>query len=222
MNQIDQGTIHYRDELVRKLIHLSSLSIPIICYFISTQTAAIILGVLTTIALLLDLGRHFHPSFGNIFYKIFGFLLRKHEVDEKQKSLNGATYVLISALISVLIFPKIIFVTAFSILIISDSMAALFGRKFGKHKFLLKSLEGTLAFFVSACIVVLFTPKIGNFPEEYIIGFGAAFVGAIVENISSNLIDDNLSIPISVGFTMWILYLTILPKLELILSNVPR
>jgi len=101
-------------------------------------------------------------------------------------------------------------------------MAALFGRKFGKHKFLLKSLEGTLAFFVSACIVVLFTPKIGNFPEEYIIGFGAAFVGAIVENISSNLIDDNLSIPISVGFTMWILYLTILPKLELILSNVPR
>ncbi|NNG26888.1 MAG: dolichol kinase [Ignavibacteriaceae bacterium] len=222
MNQIDQGTIHYRDELVRKLIHLSSLSIPIIYYFISTQTAAIILGVLTAIALLLDVGRHFHPSFGNIFYKIFGFLLRKHEVDEKQKNLNGATYVLISALISVLIFPKIIFITAFSILIISDSMAALFGRKFGKHKFLLKSLEGTLAFFVSACIVVLFTPKIGNFPEEYIIGFVAAFVGAIVENISSSLIDDNLSIPISVGFTMWISYLIILPKLELILSNVPR
>ena len=29
MNQIDQGTIHYRDELVRQLIHLNSLSIPI-------------------------------------------------------------------------------------------------------------------------------------------------------------------------------------------------
>ena len=222
MNQIDQGTIHYRDELVRKLIHLSSLSIPIIYYFISTQTAAIILGVLTIGALLLDLGRHFHPSIGNIFYKIFGFLLRKHEVDKKQKNLNGATYVLIAALVGVLIFPKIIFITAFSILIISDSLAALIGRKFGQHKFLLKSLEGTLAFFVSACIVVFFTPKIGNFPEEYTIGFAAAFVGAIIENISSRLIDDNLSIPISVGFTMWILYLAILPKSELILSNVPR
>jgi len=222
MNQSDQGTIHYRDELVRKLIHLSSLSIPIIYYFISTRSAAIILGILTAVALLLDLTRHFHPSFGNIFYKIFGFLLRKHEIDKKQKNLNGATYVLISALVGVLIFPKVVFITAFSILIISDTMAALIGRKFGRHKFLLKSLEGTLAFFVSACIVVFFTPKIGNFPEEYIIGFSAAFVGAIIENVSTRLIDDNLSIPLSVGFTMWILYLAILPKLELILSNVPR
>ena len=222
MNQIDQGTIHYRDELVRKLIHLSSLSIPIIYYFISTGIAAAILSVVTAIALLLDIGRHFHPSVGNIFYKIFGFLLRKHELDENQKNLNGATYVLIAALVGVLIFPKVIFITAFSILIISDSMAALIGRKFGRHKFLLKSLEGTLAFFVSACIVVFFTPKIGNFPEEYMIGFAAAFVGAIIENISSRLIDDNLSIPLSVGFIMWILYLAILPKLELILSNVPR
>lgn len=222
MNQIDQGTIHYRDELVRKLIHLFSLSIPIIYYFMSTQTVATILGILTVIALLLDLGRHFHPSFGNIFYKIFGFLLRKHELDNKQKNLNGATYVLISALIGVLIFPKVVFITAFSILIISDTMAALIGRKFGRHKFLLKSLEGTLAFFVSACIVVFFTPKIGNFPEEYIIGFVAAFIGTIIENISTRFIDDNLSIPLSVGFTMWILYLAILPKLELILSNVPR
>ena len=222
MNQVDQGTIHYRDELVRKLIHLSSLSIPIIYYFISTGTAAAILGVLTVFALLLDIGRHFHPSVGNIFYKIFGFLLRKHELDENQKNLNGATYVLIAALVGVLIFPKVIFINAFSILIVSDSMAALIGRKFGRHKFLLKSLEGTLAFFISACIVVLFTPKIGNFPEEYTIGFAAAFVGAIIENISSRLIDDNLSIPLSVGFTMWILYLAILPNLELILSNVPR
>jgi len=222
MNQIDQGTIHYRDELVRKLIHLSSLSIPIIYYFISTGTAAAILGVVTAIALLLDLARHFHPSVGNIFYNIFGFLLREHEVDKKQKNLNGATYVLISGLIGVFIFPKVVFITAFSILIISDTMAALIGRKFGRHKFLLKSFEGTFAFFVSACIVVLFTPKIGNFQEEYIIGFAAAFVGAIIENISSRLIDDNLSIPLSVGFTMWILYVAILPKLDLVLSNVPR
>lgn len=222
MNQIDQGTILYRDELVRKLIHLSSLSIPIIYYFISTQTAAIILGVLTIFALFLDLGRHLNPSIGNIFYKIFGFLLREHEVDKKQKKLNGATYVLISGLVGVIIFPKIIFITAFAILIIGDSMAALIGRKFGKHKFLLKSREGTLAFFVSACIVVLFTPKIGNFPEEYLIGFASAFVGAIVENISSRLIDDNLAIPLSVGFAMWLLYLAFLPNLDLILSNVPR
>ena len=222
MTPIDNGTIQYRDELFRKLIHLISLSIPIVYYFITEESAAIILGILAALALIIDWGRYLHPEIGKIFYKIFGFLLREHELDHKKKNLNGATYVLISALVSVLIFPKIIFISAFSILIISDSAAALVGRKFGKHKFLSKSFEGTLTFFISACIVILFTPKVGGFLEEYLIGFFAAFVGAIVENISFQLVDDNLSIPLSVGFTMWGLYLAFLPGLELTLSNVPR
>ena len=222
MTQIDRGTILYKDELLRKTIHLTSLSIPIVYYFISSETAAIILAVLAGLALIVDWARYLSPKVGKIFYKIFGFILREHEVDHKKRNLNGATYVLISALVGVLIFPKLIFIAAFSILIISDSLAALIGRKFGKRKFLSKSLEGTLTFFISACIVILFTPKIGNFPEEYLIGFIAAFVGAIVENISFKLIDDNLSIPLSVGFTMWGLYLAILPHLDLTLPNVPR
>ena len=222
MMQIDNGTIQYKDELYRKLIHLTSLSIPIVYYFITAETAALILGILAGVALVIDLGRYIHPEIGKIFYKYFGFLLREHELDHKKKNLNGATYVLISALISVLIFPKVIFISAFSILIISDSLAALIGRKFGKRKFLSKSFEGTLTFFVSACIVILFTPKISGFFEEYLIGFIAAFVGAIVENVSFKLVDDNLSIPLSVGFTMWGLYLALLPNMDLILSNVPR
>jgi dolichol kinase len=222
MTPIDNGTIQYKNELFRKLIHLFSLSIPIVYYFIPTATAAIILGTLSAVALIIDLGRYLHPEIGKIFYKMFGLLLREHELDHKKKNLNGATYVLISALISVLIFPKVIFISAFSILIISDSAAALIGRKFGKRKFLSKSFEGTLTFFISACVVILFTPKVSGFLEEYFIGFIAAFVGAIVENVSFKLVDDNLSIPLSVGFTMWGLYLALLPNLELTLSNVPR
>ena len=221
MTSIDRGTIDYKDELVRKLIHLTSLLIPIIYYFIPRTSAAIILGALSLFAISLDLARYLSPQIGSVFYKIFGFLLRRHEVDEEKRNLNGATYVLISALISVLIFPKVIFITAFSMLIIGDTLAALIGRKFGKHKLLFKSLEGTLAFFVGSSIVVLFTPKVGNFPEEFIIGFIGAFVGAIVENVSSHYVDDNLSIPLSIGFVMWILYMIILPNLELTLSNVP-
>jgi dolichol kinase len=221
MNQIDNGTIHYRDELVRKLIHLCSLAIPTIYYFIPKSTGIIILAVLAFIALVLDLGRYVSPGVGKIFYKTFGFLLRKHEVDLKKRNLNGATYVLISALISIIIFPKIIFITAFTILIISDSMAALIGRKFGRHRFLSKSFEGTLTFFISAIIVVLLTPKVEGHILEYVIGFIAAAVGAIVENISFGLADDNLSIPLSIGLTMWLLYYLMLPELQLILPNVP-
>ncbi|MFZ2324743.1 MAG: dolichol kinase [Ignavibacteriaceae bacterium] len=222
MTQIDNGTIHYRDELVRKLIHLFSLSIPVIYYFIPSKLSITILAILTIFALIIDIGRFFSSSIANIFYKVFGFLLRKHELDKKKKNLTGATYVLISALICAIIFPKVIFVTAFTILIISDTMAALIGRKFGKKKFLRKSFEGTLSFFISASIVIFFTPKVGNFPMEYLIGIIAAFVGAIVENVSYGFADDNLSIPLSVGFTMWGLYLLIFPNLKLILYNVPR
>lgn len=222
MTHIDNGTIHYRDELVRKLIHLFSLSIPIIYYFIPSSISITILMCLTIFALIIDGGRFISKPFAKIFYKTFGFLLRKHELDSEKKNLTGATYVLLSALICAIIFPKVIFVTAFTILIVSDTMAALIGRKFGKRKFLRKSFEGTLSFFISASIVVVFTPKVGDFQMEYVIGFIAAFVGAIVENISYGLADDNLTIPISIGLTMWALYALIFPNLDLILQNVPR
>ncbi len=221
MNHIDRGTIDYKDELVRKLIHLTSMLIPVIYYFIPKLDALVILGGLVIFAMTLDLSRYFSPQIAKVFYKMFGFLLRKHEIDNEKKNLNGATYVLISAFIGVFIFPKVIFIAAFSILIVGDSMAALIGRKYGKNKFIFKSLEGTLAFFISSCIVILFAPKIGFFPEEYLIGFIVAFIGAFTENISYKFVDDNLSIPFAVGFSLWLLYAIFLPGHELTLSQVP-
>ncbi len=222
MTVIDNGTINYRDEVVRKLIHLCSLSIPIVYYFIARYDALIVLSILTVIAITIDLLRYFSPTFAKIFYSYFGFLLRKHEKDNNKKALNGASYVLLSAAISVFLFPKILFLTAFGILIISDSTAALIGRKFGKHKLLKKSLEGTLAFFVSAIIVVLVTPKITGDIYEFFIGIVAAAIAAVVENLSYGWVDDNLSVPITIGFVMWVLYILFLPNLTLILPNVPR
>jgi len=62
--------------------------------------------------------------------------------------------------------PKVVFITAFSILIISDSSAALIGRRFGRRKFLRKSLQGAGAFFVTALIVVVLAPKIAYIPAN--------------------------------------------------------
>lgn len=221
MTQIDNGFIDYKKELIRKSIHLCSLSIPVIYYFVSREFALYALIPLTLFSVTLDFSRHFLPSVGRIFNSMFGFLLRKHELDSKQKNLSGASYVFISALICVLIFPKVIFITAFATLILSDIAAALIGRRFGRHKFLFKSLEGTLAFFVVACIVVLFTPKVEGLALEYVIGFIAAAVAAIAENVSYGWADDNLAIPISMGAVMWALYSWLLPGMELILKNAP-
>ena len=157
-----------------------------------------------------------------MFIRIFGFLMREHEMDKKKKNLSGATYVFLSALLSVIIFPKVIFLTAFTVLIISDTSAALIGRRYGKHQFLAKSLEGTLAFFVSAVIVVLVTPKILYVPAEYYFGILAVALGAIAENISYGWADDNMTIPLTVGGVIWICYLIFYPNVPLILSHVPQ
>ncbi len=153
------------------------------------------------------------PS-GNSTRKFFGFLLRRHELNARRRRLNGATYVLLSATLCIWLFPKIIVITAFAILIISDTSAALIGRKFGRHPFLGKSLEGTTAFFVSGLLVVALAPKIAYLPAEYLIGVLAAALGAVVEALSGDVIDDNLSIPISISLAMWGLYLLLLPALN--------
>ncbi len=212
MTSIDNGSIDFKGELLRKSIHLCSLSIPIIYNFISKSDALSILIPITLVSVLIDFSRYYIPSLNKIVLNIFGFIMREHENDMKKKNLNGASYVFIAATLSLWIFPKIIFITAFTMLIICDIAAALIGRKFGKHKFLAKSFEGTFAFFVFGIIVVLVTPKVEGVVLEYIIGIIGGAIGAIVENISYGWADDNLTIPISIGFTTWGLYFLLLPN----------
>lgn len=207
---------NYKAEYIRKAIHQFSMLIPVIYYFTPRDLAIKILIVLTLGFLTVDIIRYYNPTVQKLFYKFFGFILRQHERDHKVKNLNGATWVFISALVCVIIFPKFIVINAFAILILSDASAAVFGRKFGKHKFFKKSLEGTIAFILAAVPVVLLAPKVQNLPGEYIITMVSAIVGGIIEAASINLkVDDNLLIPVSIGATMWILYLIFYPNLDL-------
>jgi dolichol kinase len=210
----DNATIEYKHELVRKAIHMCSLSIPIIYYFLSKEQALWLLFPITAAFLAVDIARHYSEIVSRWFYHWFGWLLRKHEQDGSSKRLSGATNVLLSACFCILVFPKIITINAFAILIVSDTTSALIGRRFGKRRFFKKSLEGSLAFFISAVVVVLVAPKLQNLGAEYGIGAIASAVGAIVEAASS-MIDDNISIPISIGFTMWLLYWFLLPSVDL-------
>lgn len=215
MTLIDNGFIDYKSEILRKSIHFCSLSIPIIYYFITKETALSILIPLTLITVIIDFLRHFIKPLNQIIQRVFGVIMREHENDSVKKNLNGASYVFLGATITILIFPKIIFITAFSMLIICDMAAALIGRRYGKHKFLAKSLEGTLAFFIFSILVVLFTPKVEAYFLEYVIGIVGGAVGAVVENISYGWADDNFTIPISIGLTLLGLYYLFLPDLIL-------
>lgn len=207
------ATIDYKYELIRKTIHLCSLSIPIIYFFISKQQGLMLLVPVAAAFFVVDLARYYHPPTRAWFYRWFGWLLRKHESDHTKKRFTGATNILLSAILCVFIFPKIITINAFAILIISDTTSALIGRRFGRKKFFSKSREGSLAFFLSAIAVVLVAPKIEGLPLEYIIGIIGGVVGTIVESLSVK-IDDNISIPLSIGVAMWGLYALLLPSVN--------
>lgn len=209
-----QATIDYKHEIVRKLIHLCSLSIPGVYYFISKELALSIIIPITAAFLIVDLARYYHRPTREWFYRTFGWLLRKYESDEVRKRLTGATHILISGIICILIFPKIIIVNAFAILILSDITAALVGRRFGKTRFLQKSFEGAVGFFVAGLVVVLLAPKVEGLPMEYVIGVVGVALGAVVESASVRL-DDNISVPLSIGFLTWLLYALLLPGIDL-------
>lgn len=198
--------IPFTQELLRKSIHMVSLSIPIVYTFVDKETALCILIPLTIIFLTFDILSKFNKTIRQFVYFLFGKMLRQHETGEKFV-LNGASWVLISAVICILVFPKLITVVSFTILIISDLFAALIGRKFGQHKLgKNKSWEGSIAFVVTALIVVIIYGVLFDAPMIYFVaGFFAAIVSAIFEAYSPMLqLDDNLSIPISAGVVLWL------------------
>jgi hypothetical protein len=72
--------ITYLGELQRKSIHITSMLIPTIYYFIDTKTALLLLAPVTILTLLIDLGIYYSESFRNIAYPIVGGMLRPHEM----------------------------------------------------------------------------------------------------------------------------------------------
>ncbi len=201
-----KAQISYGSELLRKGIHIASLLIPIIYLQLEHWTGIGILLVMTAVSVLIDALMHFNASARRMMLQLVGPLLRSHELREDKFLLTGASWVLIAAVSSFLFFPTIVGVTAFTVLIVSDTFAALVGRRFGSTPFLDKSVVGTATFIVTSWGVVLVFAAIYSLPMPYIVcGAIAGMVGGIAEAGSTRLrLDDNISIPFSFALTMWI------------------
>jgi len=190
---IDRLELRY--EVARKTIHLSSLSIPVIYSFITRELALILLLPLFTGFFLVDLLKNFIPPVSRWYHNTFDSMLRTHEIKGEKNHLNGATCITMSALLLVLFFPKVIVIAAFSMVAVSDTLAAIIGKAFGKHRFGQKSIEGSMAFFLSALVIMLLVPEI-----DPGIGFAMAVVATVTESFVVQVrgfrIDDNLTIPL--------------------------
>lgn len=188
-------------------------------YFIPKTLALELIIPVTVLFVTVDLARYEIPQVSGVFYRFFGFLLRRHEVDERRHALNGATYMLISAVICIWAFPKFIMINSFVVLILADTASALFGKRFGRHKIFLsrelpKSFEGSLAFIIAGIAAVALTPKVDYLFGEYLLGVVAALVASVAEVLSYEIVDDNIAIPISFGLSAWAMYIIFLPQLN--------
>lgn len=200
----DAPQITYANEVARKGIHLSSLLIPIIYCHVTRTTGLSILIPMTVVAVGLDVLMHYNGTVRTLMLRVFGSLMRAHELREDRFLLNGASYVLIAATLCVALFPKLVGVTAFTILIVSDTVAALIGRRYGRRPFLDKSIAGTVAFVVSAWCCIAVYAAVFDLPWTYLAaGAVASVVGGVVEAASIRLrLDDNISIPMSIALVL--------------------
>ncbi len=199
--------ITYASEIARKGIHLASLLIPIIYLQLDHWTGIVILCAITAASLLIDVLLHVHAGSRQLLLALVGPLLRQHELREDRFHLTGASWVLIAATLTFLVFPTTIAVTAFSVLIVSDTFAALIGRRYGQREFIDKSLVGSVAFAVSAFVVVAAWQALFSLPSSFFIaGAIASVAAAIAEAASSRLrLDDNIAIPCSYGIVHWLM-----------------
>lgn len=190
--------ILYREEMKRKLIHLSSLWIPLL-YCVAPRDAMLAaLSAITALLLMMELARRVDGPVKTWFDRHFGQMLRAHE--QQTFRLIGATYTLLGAVLAVWLFPKPIAIAALLVEVVSDTAAALVGRRWGKHALHTKSVEGTAAFAVSALLCVL--PVYYAWPDgppltAYMAGICAATVVELYTGLLK--LDDNITIPLAFG-----------------------
>ena len=188
------------NEIIRKLIHVSSLAIPLIYSFLikDKNIMAAVLVILTLLALLIEYVRVNQVGFVRSFFnKYLKSALRSNEL---KGNLTGATWMLIGFTFSVIIFDFEVSVLALLFLSVGDAVAALVGRALPFGKIWGKSIFGSLSGFLF-CVFLGLT--VNDTLSSQIIIFGA-ISGMFIELIPLK-INDNFSIPIFSGLIMQIL-----------------
>ncbi|MFA6064537.1 MAG: phosphatidate cytidylyltransferase [archaeon] len=176
-------------ELKRKSIHISfGILILLLINFAGTEISLHIIGLSLIAGTIISLGITRGHNF-DIFKNIVEGVERENE---KHFPGKAAIFFFISAIVLLIFFknsPTIV-LAALSVQVFADSMAAIIGTKYGKHKLLgKKSWEGTLTCLIVSIICINFF-----FPLST-----AIIVGIIATIVELLPFDDNLWVPLATG-----------------------
>ena len=183
-----------KNELFRKSIHICNSLFAYALFFFDQREFAIIIGFCTIVILLFEIARIRSQKLNRLFMRILGQIIRDFE---GRGRLTGATYVMVSSFFILILFDRYVCIASILIMSYSDTAAAIIGKKYGKTKIFNKTLEGSLAFFLSSLIIVL-----AIYPEiNLALGLIAISLATLVESLPIK-IDDNLTVPLTLAIIL--------------------
>ena len=181
-------------EMARKAIHVSSAVVPLLVWVAPRWLAVSVLVAIAAVAVLIDWTRLRFRGPRYWFLRYTRRMLRHHE----RRRFAGATYMAVAYALAVILFPMPIAVMAMLFNGLGDAVAAIVGKRFGRHRTTWgKSWEGFAAGLAVNLAVALAISSLA--PELPLL---AAAAGAIVAAILEFLdlpIDDNVRVTLGGG-----------------------
>jgi len=170
---------------------------PIVYYFspnkiIVEMLLLYLLGIMTT----LEAMRYISPNLWRTVAEHSKGILKV-----RQGMITGTTALLIANIIVIAFFNKQVAIVSLVYMLFGDTASAIVGTKYGKVKMGNKSLEGSLAFFITVMVLALiFYRWTGIRIHLVILSFGA-IAATIIEALPIE-INDNLTVPLAAAIVM--------------------
>jgi dolichol kinase len=203
--------LSFKGEFYRKLLHISSCTIPIGYYFLDKNIVLSILIPVTVLMLLVEIFKYKSKFVYKNYIKFFSHMLRNHEFDRKKFRINGATWLLIGDVVTIIFFPKIIAVTGMLLLSLADSFSGIVGRLYGKKEYAPnRTYIGSLTFLLVGLVVAFSAPKYYYSWTEYLIVTITVIATTITDALNLPT-DDNFAIPIISSALLYVLYMLFFP-----------
>ena len=194
-------SIPYRQEVLRKMVHLSSIWMPVALFYLPRMFNVVMFGTFAVLNVLIEIAVFRGvPYVTPLYKKLFGKMARESKPGEFR--FSGAPPMYASACLTALCFSNRVASCAFAILILSDTSAALIGRKWGRHRFSIgKSLEGSLAFLLTGWIIAACYCAAGGLTGGTVaVWLAGVALSCIAEFFNEQIpLDDNFTIPLLFG-----------------------
>ena len=177
----------YRQEVYRKLIHISSSGIAILIWYFGKEVLLPWILAVSILFPIFDCLRKYSPFLSKLYFTLFGIVTRPNE----HRQLSGASWVFMGAGITTLIFNENVVVVALLIMSLSDSAAALIGIKYGGTLLFNKSLEGSMAFFITTLVLIILLLQ-----TSLLLTLIVSITATIIELFSTPKLNDNILLPV--------------------------